>query len=89
MNKEQKSIVAEYSSMLSEEDLCSLTTKLTDRFPGDMAEALDEMSKDRKMDSVLASAESAEAFFNIVDQVRDVLQKECKKRGISFRLSPV
>lgn len=87
MNKDQKSVVVEYVSNLSEETLNFHAMRLSERYCGDLAESLDEMSKDHKMDELLSSAESADAFFVLVDQIRDVFLKECKKRGISLKMS--
>jgi hypothetical protein len=87
MNKEQKSVVVEYVSALSEEALKFHTLRLSEKISGDLGESLDELSKDLKVDEVLRSAESAEAFFTLIDNFRDVFLKECKKRGIHLKMS--
>jgi hypothetical protein len=45
------------------------------------------MSIDKRMDALLASAESAEGLFVMLDHIRDVLQKECKRKGLLLKLS--
>ena len=40
MNKDQKSIVLEYSSTLSDDSLRLLVLRLSEKFSGDIAEAL-------------------------------------------------
>ena len=87
MNKDQKSIVLEYSSTLSDDSLRLLVLRLSEKFSGDIADALNEMSIDKKMDTLLASTESAEGLFVVLDHIRDVLQKECKRKGLLLKLS--
>jgi len=82
MNKDQKTIVSEYISSLSEEKLDFLNTRLTEKFLGDVPAALEELSKDKKVDSLLSNCSSAEEIFSILDNIKDLLQKECKKKGL-------
>lgn len=89
MTKEHKAFVTEYSSSLFDEDLRYIASRLTEKLCGDLAEALDFMSKNPKMDTVLSSAESGESLFNMIDYIKDVLSKECKKRGITLRQNTV
>jgi len=88
MTKDQKNTVAEYASSLNDDDLRFLASRLNEKLYGDMPEALNAMSKNSKIDGVLSSAVSGEELFTICDQVRDVLIKECKKRGVSVRYVP-
>jgi hypothetical protein len=87
MNKEQKSAVVEYISSLSEEALKFHAMRLTEKFSGDLAESLNELSKDKRIDSVLGSAESADELFSLLDQVRELILKECKKKGLHLKMS--
>lgn len=87
MNKEQKSVVTEYISTLSEDNLKFHALRFSEKYSGDLAESLDEFSKDKKMDSLLLSAESANAFFTLIDEIRDALLKECKYRNIHLKMS--
>jgi hypothetical protein len=89
MTKEQRSVVVEYVSSLSEEELRFLSVRLTERLSGDLAEALNMMSKSPRMDTILSSAGSADEVFTICDQIREVLAKECKKKGVGLKQSPV
>jgi hypothetical protein len=88
MLKDQKALVIEYALSLSEDELRSLTLKLTEKYSGDLADAVEFMSTDKRMDSILVAAPTADAFFTTVDHVRDVLQKECKKKGLLLKLTP-
>ena len=85
MTKEQKATVVEYAAQLPEEDLRYLSVRLIERLSGDLAEALDFMSRSRKMDDLLSASASANELFTNCDQIRDVFSKECKKRVISLR----
>jgi hypothetical protein len=87
MSKDSKAVIAEYVSSLSEENLQNLTLRLTEKLCGDLGDALEEISKDKKMDSVFSDAESANDVFDLLDQVRDALHKECKKKGLLLKMS--
>lgn len=77
-----KNIVIEFAASLSEDKLQELTQKLSERFSGDLAEALDFMSKHKGMDNIFNSAETAEALYDKCDEVRDILHRECRKKGL-------
>ncbi len=85
MTKDQKSLVAEYATSISDENIRLLASRLSDKFCGDQPAALDVMSQDKRMDAVLGSAASAEELFNLMDQVRDMLVREIKKRDQQSR----
>jgi hypothetical protein len=89
MTKEQRSTVVEYAASLSEEDLRFLSLRLTERYSGDLPEALDRMSKHAKMDALLQTAESGMALFDLLDKTRDILAKETKKKGMPLKPGPV
>lgn len=82
-----KNTVVEYATQLSEEDLRWLTQRLTERLSGDLSEALNFMSKNKSMDNIFSSAKSAEELYDLCDQVRDLLQRECKKKGLILKKS--
>lgn len=81
--KDSKTVIVEYVSSLSDDQLQFVTTRLVEKLGGDLAEALEEMSKDKKIDDVLSDASSAENLYNILDNIRDVAVKELKKRDVS------
>lgn len=85
MNKDQKTIVLEYVSSLSEDKLEFLTSRLTEKLLGDIPSALEELSKDKKIDLLLSNCPSAEGVFSTLDEIRDLLQKECKKKGLTLK----
>lgn len=88
MNKEQKAVIVEYVSGLFDEPLKFLTLRLMEKLSGDVPDSLNEISKDKKMDLLLSSIESNKEFCDIIDNVRDILHKECKRRGLLLRLQP-
>lgn len=88
MTKEQKAIVTEYVSDLSDGPLRELTICLVDRLQDDLATALNFMSQNNEMDALLASMGSANDLFNTCDQIRDFCTKECKRRGVSLKYQP-
>ena len=85
MNKDQRATLVEYVGNLSDGDLYFLTGRLTDRLQGDLDEALEFMSKVRSIDALLYATESATELYALADQIRDLGQKECKRRGPSNR----
>lgn len=89
MNKEQKSVVLEYISSLSEDALKFHAMRLSEKYSGDLAESLNEMSKDKRLDELLASTVSAEELFTLLDQIKDLILKECKKKSLHLKMSNV
>jgi hypothetical protein len=80
-----RNIVIEFAATISEEELKWLTQRLTDRFSGDLSEALNFMSNHRGMDNILGSSVSAEELYNKCDEIKDVLYKECRKKGLILK----
>lgn len=89
MDKDLKAIVREFCNNISESELETLTSQLTHKMQGDFPAALNFISKNRSMDQLLSSAKSAEEFFNLCDQINDILQVECKKKGLVLTKGPV
>lgn len=85
MTKEQKNFVTDYALDLSDDNIRYLTARLTDRYQGDLDESVNCMSQCPEMDEMLLSCTSATAFFNMCDNIRDIMSKECKRRNLSLR----
>lgn len=77
-----RNTLVEFAASLSEEDLRFLFSRLSERLQGDMGEALEFLSHSKLIDPMLSVAKSADEVYNICDSLTEVLQKECKKRGI-------
>lgn len=77
-----RTAVVEFANSISEEDMRVLTLKLSERYSGDLAEALEFMSNHKQMDAMLSNTHSADELYDLCDQIRDVLQRECRKRGV-------
>lgn len=82
MSKEFKATVREFANSLSDSELLFVTTRLADRFVGDLADALDFLSKHKNIDALLSTTHSADEFYETVDQITDVLRQECDKKGL-------
>lgn len=82
MSKDLKSTVREFAQSISDGELEMLTLKLTQRLQGDLPFVLDALSRNRSVDSILGSAKSASEFFEMVDQITQTFQQECKKKGL-------
>jgi len=77
-----RNTLVEFAGSISEDDLRFLSSRLTERLQGDVAEALEFMSHFKAVDSMFSAAKSTAEVYDICDSVTEVLQKECKKRGI-------
>jgi len=82
MNKDFKTIVTEYGNSLSDEELRWLAGRLTERLAGDLSDAINVISKNRRIDAVLSAAGSAEGLYDHIDQIRDSLQQLARKKGL-------
>lgn len=85
MTRDQRINVVEYVSTLSEEDLRALGLRLVEKLSGDLPEVLNKMSENAKMDAVFHAANSAWELYELCDKVREVVAKECKRRGIALK----
>lgn len=79
-----RNTLIEFAGSISEDDLRFLNARLVERLQGDVAEALEFMSHFKALDSMFSAAKSAEEVFDLCDGVTEVLQKECKKRGLQL-----
>jgi len=89
MDNNLKAIVREYAVSIPDRDLEVLASRLTHKMSDDLAMALNYLSRNRVMDGVLTKAKSAEELFDLCDEIRDVLQIECKKKGLVLTKGPV
>ena len=82
MNKDLRTTVTEYMNFLFDEEARWLTDRLYERLSGDLAEALKMMSRHKRMDVILSAADSANGIFDLCDQITEISQQVCKKRGL-------
>ena len=85
--KDHKTVLVEYVASLSDEDLRFLGSRLTEKFGGDLAAALNLMSNRQSIDGILGAARGAEEVYQLCDVIRDIVVRECKKRKTSFYAS--
>ena len=81
MNRVHKAVVLEYVSSLSDDVLQFFNSRLSEKLFGDLAVSLEEFSKDKRMDNLLSNAGSSEAVFVLLDEIREIIHKEYKKKG--------
>jgi hypothetical protein len=89
MDNNLKATIREYAVSISDRDLEVLASRLTHNMSDDLAMALSYLSRSRVIDGILTKAKSAEELFNFCDEIRDVLQMECKKKGLVLTKGPV
>jgi len=87
MKKDQNTILGEFVRSLSEDDLRFLVSRLIDRYSNDLSEALNFLSKHKRIDSIFRSASSAEEIYDLCDLVRGLAQKECDRRNVPVTLN--
>jgi hypothetical protein len=46
------------------------------------------LSKDSRIDPLLAAAASSTELYDAADKIRDFVTKECKKRGVALKYGP-
>jgi hypothetical protein len=83
--KKPEVILRECVSKLSEVQLEFLNDRFQQRLSGDIPECLDLISKLPELDRWLASAQSSDEFFEMVDRIADQVLKEYNKRGSKVR----
>lgn len=85
MNKEQRAIITEYAATLPDDELRWIAARLKERLRDDVSDALCALAKNAKVDQVLASANSAWDLYDLCDKSREVLVKECNRRGLTLK----
>lgn len=88
MTKDQRTCVVEYATQLPDEDLRMLGLRLVERLGGDLADALNTMSKCPPLDEYLLSCDTAAGVYDAADKIRDIVLRECKKRGVALKWGP-
>ncbi len=78
--KKFDTVLKEYVSRLSLDNLKYLAVRLEDRIGADLAEALDTMSSCHDLDRWLSSAKSYTEFYDMVDSVHEYINRELGKR---------
>ena len=79
--KKLDSILKEYMGRLNVDTLKYLAIRLEDRVSGDLAEALDVVSKNSEIDKWLRSAETCDEFYDLVDTLQEYVCRELNKRA--------
>ena len=80
MKKNSNTILREYVSRLSNDDLRNLSQKLSQKLCGDYADVAQTLQRDKEVDYLLRTATSASDWFLMVDQITEVVAKEKKQR---------
>jgi hypothetical protein len=78
--KKDLSIIKEYVSSLSDEDLTLIFERLTQPVCGDRADVSLFFQKSENIDKMLSRCHSATEWFDKVDLIQDAAEVELKKR---------
>lgn len=72
--------IREFCRTLSDEQLRFINMRFYQNYPGDRAEVLEILSKNKSVDKYLSSAISCDEFFNFYDHVGDLIKQEVDRR---------
>lgn len=72
--------IREFCRTLSDEQLRFLNMRFYQNYPGDRAEVLEILSKNKSVDKYLSSAVSCDEFFDHYDHVGDLVKQEVDRR---------
>jgi|SRR5262252_5168084 len=79
--KKVDTLLREYTSKLSDDNLRFLDSRLGQRLSGDLPEALSFLAQTNDMDRWLSSAKGAIEFYDMVDTLAKYVEREYKKRN--------
>jgi len=74
-------LLKEYCSKLKDDDLYYLHSRFTQFLTGDRADISTYLSQSKDLDKWLASAESSNDFFDMLDKVGEFVVKEFESRN--------
>ena len=78
--KNPEVFIRDYTNNLGEDDLKFLFTRLSDKLPGDTAEAIDFLDKTGEFSKWFYSAKSSDDLYNMLDKITKCIEKEHNKR---------
>lgn len=81
LGKSEVSLVKEYCSRITDEDLQTLSTLLPQQVAGDRSSACVVLQKDKEVDKWLAQAISADDWFSKVDSIGEQALVEIETRS--------
>ena len=70
----------EYCQRLSDDNLKFITGRLNQKLGGDISEVLDFLTNVREIDRWLASANTSEEFFEMIDLLHSLVVREYDRR---------
>ena len=73
-------VLKECVGKLSEDDLNFAVGRLEQNLQGDLPEFLNVLARNYEIDRMLMSAKSADEFYDIVDQLDELVKKEYNNR---------
>ena len=79
--KKPEVYLREFCLKLSDDNLRSIHSKLSQRLSGDMAEAVDFLSGIREIDKWLSFAFDCNEFYDMIDLIYFAVNKEHEKRS--------
>ena len=79
--KDSRTVVQDYVSRLGDDDLKYLSIKLSDQTGGELGTVLNRLSRNRQMDELLRSAESAYEVYDVCDILKEQISREQRRRS--------
>lgn len=87
--KKVDAILKDYVAKLTPDNLKFLSVRLNDRISGDLGEALDVLSANHDVDKWLKTAKSSNDFFDMLDKVKEYVDRDINKRSPELRQGAV
>lgn len=81
-----ESVLREYVKSLSNDTLKVFHDKLTQRVSDDVADIVNEMSKNVEIHKLFSRTEDAFSFFDVVDAFGELIKRELSNRGLPQEL---
>ena len=72
--------IREYCRTLSDDQLRFLNMRFYQNYPGDRAEVLEVLSKNKSVDKFLSCAADCDDFFDCYDHIGDLIKQEVDRR---------
>ena len=80
--KKSDLFLKEYFSRLNDDELVYVFTRLEQRLPNDLAEAINKLCQNQDIEKMLSAAKDADGLYDVVDKVQEYCDREMNKRNL-------
>lgn len=79
--KKKDVVLREFARSLPDDDIRFICFRLGERKSGDLGEVVEFIQQDPEVDRVLASADNADALYDLIDEIDEYLAREWNRRS--------